>query len=222
MKFYKLLVGISFVTTLMSCIPRIPVNHENFISDKKTGVIVSLENIAVYNQGSGGVVDIALPRGKKFEEPLKEVEPKIIIKEKFEQEIVDILDFYKKPYVLLSDEVAISELEKFRDKKFGRAYGGKDFRFLKETHGLDEVFVIEVLHGILVYYYGSIEIGRAGLAHVWLHWIDLEDNSIKMRENYRSISEIKGDWREGENYEKLKDAIQDAVDKAVKNLDTKI
>lgn len=222
MKIIKLLLGFLFIALVTSCVTRVSLDHQSFINDKKVGVVVVVDSITVAKAGGQGILDIVLTPGNRFKEPLKKVEPRIKVTEKMEAEIEAILKFYKKPYQLISENLNLENLEPFDEKQPGKVYANKDYRKFKSTHQIDELMIISVSFGMIVSYYGMIEIGKDGFAYVWIDTFDLEDNSIIQKEKYSTYSRIKGNWKGGDDYEKLVDAIQDAVDKAVKALDTKI
>lgn len=222
MKLLKFLFGFLFLIFFTSCVTRVSLDHQNFINDKKVGIIINIDSIAVAKAGGQGVLDIVLTPGNRFMEPLKEIEPRINLTEKIESEISDILKFYKKPFVFLQEDFDVNQLDDFNEKKSGKTYRAKDFRNFKSSHDVDEIMYINVVYGILVSYYGMIEIGKDGFANMQIETIDLDDNSLMQREGYRTTSKIKGNWKKGEDYENLTSAIQEAVDKAVKSLDTKI
>jgi len=51
MKIFKLLLGFLFLALVTSCVPRVSLDHQSFINDKKVGVVVLVDSITVAKAG---------------------------------------------------------------------------------------------------------------------------------------------------------------------------
>jgi len=80
---------------------------------------------------------------------------------------------------------------------------------------------IKVKHGILVSYYGMIELEKEGYIKIETEIVDLTDNSLLQQDNFQTIAKINGNWKEGENYQNLKNAIQEAINNSIITLKSK-
>jgi hypothetical protein len=57
-------------------------------------------------------------------------------------------------------------------------YSKKDYRNLKTTNNVDEIMFVKVKYGILVSYYGMIELDKQGYVNTATEVVDLNDNSL--------------------------------------------
>ena len=94
-------------------------------------------------------------------------------------------------------------------------------RSLKSALNVDEIMYVKVRYGILVSYYGMIELDKQGYVNIGTEIVDLTDNSLLQRENLQTTAKINGNWKEGEDFENLKNAIQNAIDSSITILETK-
>ena len=74
---------------------------------------------------------------------------------------------------------------------------------------------IRVNYGILVSYYGFIEIGKNGYTNISIETVDLSDNSLAQQENFMATAAIQGNWKGGEEYEMLQSAIEQSTRNAI-------
>jgi hypothetical protein len=61
--------------------------------------------------------------------------------------------------------------------KFEQKYSKKDYRNLKTTNNVDEIMFVKVKYGILVSYYGMIELDKQDV-NTATEVVDLNDNSL--------------------------------------------
>jgi predicted GH43/DUF377 family glycosyl hydrolase len=60
----------------------------------------------------------------------------------------------------------------------------KDYRNLKTTNNVDEIMFVKVKYGILVSYYGMIELDKQGYVNTATE-VDLNDNSLLQQETFK-------------------------------------
>ncbi len=219
MKLLKLTFGILFLLTVTSCVTTIPLNKE-FYNTKKVGVIVQVDSIGMAKAGSQGLLDMAFTPGNRFREPLKKIEPKLNLNETLKTEITGILKLNNKAFEFI-DKVYYQSLDKFEKPNSDKKYSKKDFRGLKDKNKVDEILFIKVRYGLLVSYYGVIETGKQGYVNIGTEIIDLADNSLLLQENIQSVTNIKGNWKKGEDFGNLKTSIQEAINNSINTLKSK-
>jgi hypothetical protein len=61
----------------------------------------------------------------------------------------------------------------------------KDYRNLKTTNNVDEIMFVKVKYGILVSYYGMIELDKQGYVNTATEVVDLNDNSLLQQETFK-------------------------------------
>jgi hypothetical protein len=214
MKALKLTIGILFLLTITSCITTQPLNQQ-FYNTKKVGVILQVDSIGMAKAGSQGLLDMAFTPGNRFKEPLQKIAPELNLNETLKTEITSILNSKNKQYQFIAENIVYQNLNKFEKPNSEKKYSKKDFRNLKVVNNVDEILYIKVKYGILVSYYGVIEIGKQGYVNIGTEIIDLSDNSLLQQENIQSIANIKGNWKKGEDFENLKNAIKEAIDNSM-------
>jgi hypothetical protein len=67
--------------------------------------------------------------------------------------------------------------------KFEQKYSKKDYRNLK-TNNVDEIMFVKVKYGILVSYYGMIELDKR-YVNTATEVVDLNDNSLLQQETFK-------------------------------------
>jgi len=188
----------------------VPLN-QNFYSSKKVGVILEVDSIGMAKAGSQGLLDMAFTPGNRFRDPLKNIEPKLNVNETIKAEITSILNAKNKQFHFITEKIDIRNLTKFDKPNSDKKYSKKDFRNLKTANSVDEIIVVKVKYGLLVSYYGVIETGKQGYINIGSEIIDLDDNSLLQQDNIQTVANIKGNWKKGDDFENLKNAIQDAI-----------
>lgn len=217
MKLSKIAFGILFLLTISGCASTIPLNQQ-FYNTKKVGVILQVDSIRVARAGSQGLLDMAMTPGFRFMEPLKNVEQKLKLNEIMKNEISALLQSKNKTYELIIDSFDYQSLEKFDKPKSKKKYCKKDFRKYKLSNQVDEIMYVKVNYGLLVSYYGFIETGKQGFTNIETEIVDLSDNSLLQREYVQMVANIKGHWKKGEEFENLKNAIQESIDTSISKL----
>ena len=220
MKLLKLTLGLLFLLTVTSCVTTLPLNQQ-FYNNKKVGVILQIDSIGMAKAGGQGLLDMALTKGSRFREPLKKVEQKFNLNETFKSEITAILNKKNKQFQFIDQKIEYKNLMEFEKPNSSKKYYKKDLRSLKSALNVDEIMYVKVRYGILVSYYGMIELDKQGYVNIGTEIVDLTDNSLLQRENLQTTAKINGNWKEGEDFENLKNAIQNAIDSSITILETK-
>lgn len=219
MKLLKFTFGILFLLSVTSCVTTLPLNKQ-FYNTKKVGVILQVDSIGMAKAGSQGLLDMAFTPGNRFKEPLQKVEPKLNINETMKTEITTLLNLKNKQFQFITEKFDYQALNKFDKPNSDKKYSKKDFRNLRTANNVDEILFVKVKYGILVSYYGVIETGKQGYVNIGTEIIDLADNSLLQQENLQTVTSIKGNWKKGDDYENLKNSIQEAINNSVDRLKT--
>lgn len=220
MKLLKLTFGLLFLLTVTSCVTTIPLNQQ-FYNTKKVGVILQVDSIGMAKAGGQGLLDMALTSGNRFTEPLKKVEPKFNLNETLKSEITSILNSKNKQFQFINEKIDYQNLNKFEKPNSDKKYSKIDYRNLKNSSDIDEILFIKVKYGILVSYYGMIELDKQGYVNIGTEIVDLNDNSLLQQENFQTVAKMNGNWKKGEDFENLKNSIQDAINGSITTLKTK-
>lgn len=220
MKLLKLTFGFLFSLIVTSCVTTLPLNQQ-FYNSKKVGVILQVDSIGMAKVGGQGLLDMALTPGNRFTEPLKKVEPKFNLHENLKSEIKNILNAKNKQFQFIDQKIDYQNLIKFEKPNSDKKYSKKDFRNLKASNNVEEILVVNVKYGILVSYYGFIELDKQGYVNIGTEIIDLTDNSLLQQENFQSVAKMNGNWKKGEEFGNLTKSIQDAIDNSISTLKTK-
>ena len=220
MKLLKLTFGFLFLLIVTSCVTTLPLNQQ-FYNSKKVGVILQVDSIGMAKVGGQGLLDMALTPGNRFTEPLKKVEPKFNLHENLKSEIKNILNAKNKQFQFIDQKIDYQNLIKFEKPNSDKKYSKKDFRNLKASNNVEEILVVNVKYGILVSYYGFIELDKQGYVNIGTEIIDLTDNSLLQQENFQSVAKMNGNWKKGEEFGNLTKSIQDAIDNSISTLKTK-
>ena len=220
MNLLKLTLGMTLVLLMSSCVSLIPLKQE-FYNNKKVGIILQVDSIGMAKAGGQGLLDMALTPGNRFTEPLKKVEPKFNVKETLKAEITSILKEKNKDFVFIEQRLDYKNMIQFNKPNSDKKYSKKDFRDLKAALNVDEVMYINVKYGLLVSYYGLIELEKDGYVNVVTETVDLSDNSLLQQDNFQTVAKMDGNWKKGEDYENLRNAIQDAINNAATAIRTR-
>lgn len=222
MKTFKLTFAILFILTITSCVTTMPLNQQFYSNNKKVGIILEVDSIGMAKAGSQGLLDMAFTPGNRFKEPLQTIEPKLNLNVTLKTEITSVLNSKNKQFQFITDKIVYQNLSKFEKPNSNKKYSKKDFRNLKASNSVDEIIFLKVRYGILVSYYGVIEIGKQGYVNISTEFVDLNDNSLLQQDNIQTVANINGNWKKGEEFENLKTSIQEAINKSVITLKTKI
>ena len=219
MKSQILTFGILFLWTLTSCVSTLPLNQA-FYNTKKVGIILEVDNIGMAKAGSQGLLDMAFTPGDRFKEPLEKTEPKLNLNETLKKEISNILTSKNKQFQFIDKKISYQSLSKFEKPNSKKKYSKKDFREFKALNNVDEILFVKVKYGLLVSYYGVIETGKQGYINIKTEIVDLNDNSLLQQDDIQSVSNIKGHWKDGVDFDNLKNAIQNAINDSLITLKT--
>jgi len=221
MKLLKLTFGILFLITVTSCVTTLPLNQQ-FYNSKKVGIIVQVDSIGMAKAGGQGLLDMALTPGNRFTEPLKKIEPKLNLQEKLKSEISAIFNSKNKQFQFITEKVNYETLTTFEKPNSDKKFSKKDFRNLKTANNVDEIMFVKVKYGILVSYYGMIELDKQGYVNIATELVDLNDNSLLQQETFQTIAKMQGNWKKGEDYGNLTSSIQEAINNSIITLKTKL
>ncbi len=220
MKLLKLNIAILLLLTVTSCITTLPLNQQ-FYNSKKVGVIVQVDSIGMAKAGGQGLLDMALTPGNRFTELLRKIEPTFKLNETVKAEITNMFNSKNKQFQFIDEKVDYQKLNKFEKPNSDKKYSKKDFRNLKTTNNVDEIMFVKVKYGILVSYYGMIELDKNGYVNIETEVVDLSDNSLLQQETFQTVAKMNGNWKKGEDFENLKNSIQDAINSSMITLKTK-
>ncbi|MFV8321870.1 hypothetical protein [Flavobacterium sp. LB3P21] len=220
MKLIKLNLAILLLLTITSCVTTLPINKQ-FYNTKKVGVILQVDSIGMAKAGGQGLLDMALTPGNRFTEPLKKIEPSFKLNETLKTEISNMLNSKNKQYQFIDEKVDYKSLNKFEKPNSDKKYSKKDFRNFKTSNNVDEIMVVKVKYGILVSYYGVIELDKQGYVNIETEVVDLTDNSLLQQEMFQTAAKMNGNWKKGEDFGNLKSSIQDAINSSISTLKAK-
>lgn len=221
MKTLKFTLGFLLLIIVSSCVTTMPIN-QNFYNQKKVGVVIQIDKITMSKVGSQGLLDMALTSGNRFKEPLEKIESKLNLSESLHAEVASILKNKNKEFIFIDENIEIDKLPKFvKNTNSNQKFAKVDYRKLKSAYNVDEILIIKSRYGLLVSYYGFIELDKQGYVALSTEIVDLNDNSLLQQDQVQKASSIKGKWKEGEEYENLKNAIQDAINQSVEILGSK-
>jgi hypothetical protein len=220
MKLLKLTFAIALLVSITSCVSTLPLNQQ-FYNSKKVGIVLQVDSIGMAKAGGQGLLDMALTPGNRFTEPLKKIEPKFNLQDTLKSEISSLLNSKNKQFQFINENVNYTELAKFKKPNSSKKYSKKDFRSLKSTNNVNEILYVKVKYGILVSYYGMIELDKQGYVNIATELVDPSDNSLLQQENFQTVAKMEGNWKKGEDYGNLTNAIQAAINNARTTLKTK-
>ncbi len=220
MKSLKLTFGILLVLTVTSCVTTMPLNQQ-FYNTKKVGVIVQVDSIGMAKAGEQGLLDMALTPGDRFTIGLKRVEPKLNLKETLKNEISHIFNSKHKQFKIINENIVYEYLYQFEKPNSAKKYSKKDFMYLKSKYNVDEILHVHANYGLLVSYYGMIELDKQGYVNIATEVVDLSDNSLLQKISFQTVAKMNGNWKKGEDFDNLKNSIQDAINNSIITLQAK-
>jgi len=222
MKTIKFLSLIGIAILFNSCVTTIKISSK-FYNPTKVGIIVDIDTIRFSKTGNQGFIDMALTPGNKYTEPLKTIDPFVNPTTKIKNELYNLLESKYKKFEFINEDVNIEELNKFEKpaNSEGKFYN-KDLRGLKAKYNVDEIMFVNVSYGLLVQYYGFMELNRFGYSVINSIIVNLDDNSLLFRDRTYNSQIINGEWKTPPNYDNLKNSIQTAIDNSINTLKTKL
>jgi len=198
-----------------SCSRIIPMNTEYYKAPTKVGVLVISHDIDMARAGSQGLLDYAMTPGNRFIEGFETVEDDVEPLDTITSFYQKVLEANGKEYVLIeSDETFIERLP--QSGQYGKKYSEYNFSFLKNDYDIDEVLFVEVNHGMLVTYYGFIELEKTGYCNIISEIVNIDDSAVSYRNLNLKTARMQGKWNGGEDYAYLREAILKAIELAIK------
>ncbi len=209
----KVILWCVFALFFSSCAVKVPLSSDYYQNDKKVGILYLIDSIGHYREGAQGILDMAVTGSKKYEEPLQIVDEQLKMKERVRQTYTDVFKSYGKVYAEIEADYDKDNLPKFQKSSISnkdKKYHKYDIRFLKDK-GMDELLIVKVKYGLLISYYGMIELQKNGHCTIETEIVDLSDNSIIFKDRSMFSQKLKGKWKKPPKYENLKNVISAAM-----------
>jgi hypothetical protein len=216
----KIIYFVSIISLTHACNPKVPLQSAYFNSPTKTGVIfISREIVHTgrsYGGAAGGIILMnQLKQGSKYGEALLSMAQEVNPTEKIRNFYMEVFAARGKKLVMI-DEKAIMNLEKFKAPDSGKRYYKKDLRFLKEKYNIDELLIVTVRYGINSNYIYGVEIKRSGMTSISPEIVVMRDNSIFSKDHTSVAVKIIGPWNTPPYYENIRKAIFQSAEDALK------
>lgn len=187
-------------------------------SNKSIGIIIISTDASHYREGGQGLLDMVVTAGEKYKSALTKVNEKLSPIKEIKVLFSDILKNKNKEFEFIEYDFDEKKFQSFQDNRVAsKKYFKKDIRGLKHELGIDEIMLIEFRHGLLVSYYGFIELERKGFASIATQIIDLEDNSLLYSKSHEVGVKIDGKWNENEKYIPLLSAVENSIANIISN-----
>lgn len=179
---------VSVLFLLASCVVPVKLPSNYFENGNKVGIIYTIDTNHIQISGQQGVLDILLTPGTKYFQLIQRVRKDIDLNNDIKDLYVDI--FLKKSKDLVSINITQQEFNDLPDfNKTSNStktyFHKKDLQFLKQK-GIDELLIVDITYGILISYYGFIEISKFAQCKINSQIIDLSNNQII----YRDVSQL--------------------------------
>ena len=195
-----------------SCVTTIPLIKSYYNEESRLGILYVINELGMAKEGSQGLLDMALTPGAKYKKPLEKIEKSINTSEKVRKLYTDI--FTEKGKIIIElDDIPIKDYSKFikPNNTGGKKYHKYDLRKIKDDYEVDELLIIDVNFGILVSYYGFIELDKNGYCNIKSELVNLQDNSYLYKNNSLTRNDIDGGWNNPPEYESLSKSINESV-----------
>lgn len=180
-----------------------------------------VDSANVTKKGAQGLLDMAISSGRKYKDPLKSIEKNINPKENTKLFLERVLNSKNKKYEFIDFVYKPKDFENFNyTSNESEYYFKKDLRALKNKLNVDELMFVNVNYGIMIDYYGAIEIGKQGYNATTISVVDLNDNKILFQDNVTSTENLKGKWNVAP-FENMQNTINKANQKSIETLNTK-
>lgn len=211
----KYLIFIPLVLLFSACSRVIPMSSGYYQSPTTVGILIISNDIDMARTGSQGLLDYAITPGNRFIEGLETVEEDVEPTADITMLYQKIFEVNDKKYILIeSDEVFLQRMP--RSNKSGKKYSKYNFAALKSKYNIDELLFVDVKHGLLVSYYGFIELEKTGYCNIVSEIINIDDSTVNYRNINLRTAKMQGKWNSGEDYSVLKAAILKAIELAIK------
>lgn len=212
MKKLSFLLILSLILITTSCAVKVPLKPEVFKSSKRVGLILVNNSINNYRAGSQGLLDVAITQGNKYQEGLEIASKAVELNKKLKELYINCYKYHGKDITIINESIQLTSLTKYNKPSGSRLkYFKYDLRSLKEKYQIDELIIADAKYGIIINYYGFIELSRFGLCDLSSSIVNLDDNSLEYSNKITSNIPITGKWKMPPNYEKLTNSITQAV-----------
>ena len=204
--FFLLLIFVS------SCATKVPLNSSYFSQEnaKKVGLLINVNKIGVARTGSQGLLEMVATPGNKFKIAVDSIENDVKPDEVIKKMYLDIFASKSKSITLIEEHIDFKQVPSFETTDTQKKYSRKNFTFLKEKYGFDEVLVADVDYGMILSYYSFAVINRQMYMSIKSEIVNLTDNSLIFKENSRFIADIEKEWNTPPVYENLKKSLKNA------------
>lgn len=214
----KSLLILFFAIIFSSCKSTLPLN-QSFYDSGKVGVVLQMDSISMAKEGGQGLLDMALTPGNRFTEALLDVDSQISAKVSIKNKISRILGSKGKAFKFIEEPIDYEQLDKFKKPNSKYKYSKLDYREFKTKYNVDELWILDVDYGLLVSYYGFVELDKKGFVFINSEVINLNNNVLLQKNTFQSKAKIDGNWKGGEEYSNLKEAVEEAIKESGKILD---
>jgi hypothetical protein len=219
----KLLLLMLLPFVCASCASKIPLTKNYFSSEKRVGIIQIETPINNYREGSQGLLDIAVTQGDKYAKALQIADKNLKATERIYNGYIDHYTDKGKELIVIDTIIDFERLNTF-SKPSGtkKKYYKYNINFLKDQYNIDELLLVETHYGLLISYYGFIEIGRFGHCQIFSQIIDLNDNSLLFKGKTAVNNPINGNWNAPPDYDNLVYSIERAIKSVIRNEKAKL
>ena len=100
---------------------------------------MQVNTVGMANIGPQGLLNMAFTQGNRFKQPLKNVEPKLNLKQTLKTEISNVLNSKNKQFQFLTDKFDYEALSKFEKPKSDKKFNKKDLRKFKTTNDILQI-----------------------------------------------------------------------------------
>ena len=215
------LLAILSLVILCGCATTVNMNNKFYGNSTKVGILMVVDSANVTKKGAQGLLDMAISSGRKYKDPLKSIEKNINPKENTKLFLERVLNSKNKKYEFIDFVYKPKDFENFNyTSNESEYYFKKDLRALKNKLNVDELMFVNVNYGIMIDYYGAIEIGKQGYNATTISVVDLNDNKILFQDNVTSTENLKGKWNVAP-FENMQNTINKANQKSIETLNTK-
>lgn len=186
------IVAVLFLLTGCAVSVKLPTNYfEN--GNNKVGIIYKIDTNHIHRTGSQGLLDVLLTPGTKYYDLNERVRNDIDLNDKVKDLYREIYSKKGKELVLLNiPKQKFDSLPDFKKTSTSTTtyFHKKDLQFLKQKE-IDELLIVSVSYGILIDYYGFIEISKYAKCTINSEIIDLSNNQIIYKDVSSLIENLK-------------------------------
>tara|TARA_B110000977_G_C11048471_1_gene481447 strand:- start:1212 stop:1922 length:711 start_codon:yes stop_codon:yes gene_type:complete len=173
------IVLVLFLLTSCAVSVKLPTDYfEN--GNNKVGIIYTIDTNHIHRTGNQGLLDLMLTPGTKYYDLNERVRNDIDLNDKVKDLYAQIFSKKAKDLILINiTEQELNDLPSFKKTSTSTTtyFHKKDLQFLKQK-GIDELLIVSVKYGILIDYYGFIELSKNAICTINSEIIDLSNNQI--------------------------------------------